>query len=366
MLAVKASILKRLSTPAGIAALSSQVGGCPRDIIRLLNNRKNYQADVESAVQHLKDICTPAAYMTYPPFSDKLFDLVLLQKSKPDSNPKDTDDDLASEDMQDDRTVLTIKGTLASGHLWRELSELQLDQVRSMFGNCKVTSPYAEVLSGYIFKHIALHLISGLSPSSRSLSLDRLMLMKKVSRDQGSLPYHFVCAFPHQVQSVRVDDLPQQSSLAGTSFQVPSLPGSPSRLPVIPRKIQRYERLDDLVSVTPDTCYVSVALDNTLFDAFFYEISPVDAGSSSDVVLWLFRTAVSNSHNGAAEGFGAVKALVDKAAAAQNDVKVKYVLVIPDYFDEAGVRWNMAREFDGTPGDVYMQFVGMSPDPMSY
>lgn len=83
MVAIKAGILKRLSTPAGISELLSQVGGCPRDIIRLLDNRKDYQADVESAVQHLKDACTPAAYMTYPPFSDKLFHLVLLQSQNP-------------------------------------------------------------------------------------------------------------------------------------------------------------------------------------------------------------------------------------------------------------------------------------------
>lgn len=241
-----------------------------------------------------------------------------------------------------------------------------MDQVRSLFWKCKVPIPYAEVLSGYIFKHIALHFISGLSPSSRSLSLDRFMRMKKVTRDQGNLPHHFVYAFPDQAQSIQVDELPQQPSSTGTGFQAPSLPGSPSRLPVIPRKIQRYERLDGLASVTPDTCYVSVALGNPLFDAFFYETSPVDAGSSSDVVLWLFRTAISNSHDEAAEGFDAVKTLVDKAAAVQNDVKVKYVLVIPDAFDEAGVGWNMAREFDGTPRDVYMQFVRVSPYPMSY
>ena len=58
-----------------------------------------------------------------------------------------------------------------------------------------------------------------------------------------------------------------------------------------------------------------------------------------------------------------MKTLIKKAAAPDDSVsvEVKYVLVVPDKLKKEIVRWNMAKEFDTAPGNVYVQFVRLSP-----
>ena len=122
-----------------------------------------------------------------------------------------------------------------------------------------------------------------------------------------------------------------------------------------------YEQLDDSVVATPGICYVPVALDNPLFDAFFYEVLCDDSGRASKVVLWIIRTAISKFCDGAAKGFHAVKTLIEQVTTVHDSVsvEVKYVLVTARDVYVEQVQWNMAKEYDGVPGEVYVQFIGL-------
>ena len=341
MSALEADTIKQYNTPAGIAELSSQVGGCPRDIIRLLQGKINYKETVQRAVNQLNDLHALERFITDPSSSGDLSHcLVLVQKRDLDRKP---------DNMADDGQLLTIKGTLASERLWTRLLRLKVDEARALFQSCSTaTSPYCAALSDYVFKNIALRLISSLSPSIDSLSLELFAPMVQ-SQGREGFPRHFA----HLPLGETQPTLPRS--------QTSSLPHSPSGLPVMRRKIKRYERLDDSVIATPGICYVPAALNNPLFDAFFYEVLCDDSGRASKVVLWIIRTTISKSCDGAAEGFEVVKTLMEKATIVYDSVsvEVKYVLVTPRSVYAEREQWNMAKEYDGVPGEVYVQFIGV-------
>ena len=106
MLALEADTIKQYNTPAGIADLLSQVGGCPRDIDRLLQDGDDYKDTLKQAVDKLYDIHHLKSLLTDPSsFGDLSHCLVLVQKQDLDRKP---------DDMTNDLTFFAIKGTLAS------------------------------------------------------------------------------------------------------------------------------------------------------------------------------------------------------------------------------------------------------------
>ena len=331
MTTLKADIITAHKTPASIAALSSEVCGCPRDIIRLLRDRNDYMVSLHQAVDMLDDIHHLKSFLTDPSsFEDLSHCLVLVEKQERDQEP---------DDMRNDWRIFSVKGTLASELLWTRLSTLKIDNAPGLVHICSSASPYDAGLAGYVFENAALRLISGLCPPTNVLSLKLFAPMNQEQEEgNGKFPYHFVYNLYSQTPTCP--------------------PPSPSRLPNILMEIERYRRLDDSIVVTPGKCYVAIAPNNPLFNAFFYEVITDRAGCASHVVLWIIRTTVSKTHDGVATGFREVKTLVKKAAALNDSVpvEVKYVLVVPDTLKKETVCWAMAKEFDDAPGNVYVQF----------
>ena len=120
MLALKTNIIKKHNTPASIAVLSSEVCGCPRDIIRLLRDRDDYMVSLQQAVDKLDDMHRLKRFLTDPFSSGNLSHrLVLVAKKQGlDREPGD---------MRNDPHVFSVKGTLASELLWTRLSILEDD-----------------------------------------------------------------------------------------------------------------------------------------------------------------------------------------------------------------------------------------------
>ena len=243
MLALEADIIEQYNTPAGIAELSSQVGGCPRDIDRLLQDGDDYKDTLKQVVGELDDIHHLKSFLTDPSsFGDLSHCLALVQKRDLDKN---------SDNMTNDLPFFAIKGTLVSELLWIRLSELEVDEARALFNSCSIASPYRSALPDYVFKNISLCLISSLSPSIDALSLELFAPMVQSQGGEG-FPRHF--AYPPLGET---QPIPPHS-------QTSSLPHSPSGLPVMRKRIKMYERLDDSVVATPGICYVPVALDNQI------------------------------------------------------------------------------------------------------
>ena len=133
MTTLKADIITAHKTPASIAALSSEVCGCPRDIIRLLRDRNDYLISVQQAVDNLNDMHHLQRFLTDPFSSGNLSHrLVLVEKQDPGQDP---------DDMTNDPHVFSVKGTLASELLWTRLSALEVDNARGLFQSCTNASP---------------------------------------------------------------------------------------------------------------------------------------------------------------------------------------------------------------------------------
>ena len=98
MLLLKANTIKKHNTPASIAALSSEVGGCPRDIVRLLRDRASYTFDLQQATCCLDVICLLTTPFPADGYLSDSFDFALVQKQDIDRKP---------EDMKDDRYIFT-------------------------------------------------------------------------------------------------------------------------------------------------------------------------------------------------------------------------------------------------------------------
>ena len=119
MLDVDAKLLERHNTSAGIEKLSSQVGGCPRDIHLFISNADRFLKILQDAVKKLRAVHDLEDILIDPfSTSNSSHTFTVIRRETPlDQEPL--------EKQSDDTYVAEVKGGLARGLLRDRIMHLK-------------------------------------------------------------------------------------------------------------------------------------------------------------------------------------------------------------------------------------------------
>ena len=303
-----------------VQSLVSVAGPCPRDLITYVTRPSRFDYAVKLAVECYSDSSHLVRLFSR---MDELsrhesHALVLVRRCEP----------LSPTDLKDDRCIVSFKSPYVYQKMLDNVLTLQMDEIRELYRAVRGFTAHGAAFAGFLFQcFVILSTRSQFQPDNPTLGV--FTRMSGAETRSTKFPTRFVYkrdSRPQRPLTIVVQE--DRRIILKCSPTGPSQSAASTHLqpPWSERFYVSYTSVENLRTIDSSSYYCPSALNNPLFDAFFFEVT-----SPAHVVLWVLQMMIKREHTGVPSGFEMISELRQRACDEWpgSSVEVKYVLIVP-------------------------------------
>ena len=224
---------------------------------------------------------------------------------------------------------------------------------KKWYSLCRGMGALGAGLAGFLFEGYA---IRHTSTNDNNNPFHHFARMTRAATQSEAMPIRFVC----QGEDTTAKLVVRPDGNLAIRFRPSGVPpavagGATLDTPWAHRERVRYDKIENIFT-TELSYYCPNRRNNPLFDAIFLSVE------DGRIVLWILQMTIAREHKCVRSGFDLVRSFRKRVSDVwiQDQVEVKYVLIVPRLNATYDVEWNFTAEFDEHEGEVYVQFLDVS------